>query len=111
MKLITLNIWGGHVYDALIKFINAWQQVEIFCLQEVYHLASHKISTENRLVRLNIFSELQTILMQHKAFFRPVVNTSYGIGLFVKNTVEVLDEGEIIIHSNPYYSGTGPTHS
>lgn len=33
LKLITLNIWGGHVEKPLLDFINAHQDVDIFCLQ------------------------------------------------------------------------------
>ncbi len=111
MRLITLNIWGGHVHKPLLAFIKAYQDVEIFCFQEVYHQAPHKISNEDRPVSLNIFSELQALLPEHRGFFRPVVNKIYGIGIFVKNHVEVLGEGEVAIHNNPNYCGKGPTHS
>ncbi len=111
MKLMTLNIWGGHVRDPLLEFIKAQQDIDIFCLQEVYHHATNKISTEDRAVSLNIFSELHQLLPQHKAFFRPVVDSIYGIGILVKNSLDILGEGEIIIHHNPSYLGSGPTHS
>jgi endonuclease/exonuclease/phosphatase family metal-dependent hydrolase len=111
MKLITLNIWGGHVRDALLEFVTSHRDVDIFCLQEVYHSASDKISEEERKVSLNIFSELHALLPKHVAFFRPVVGDAYGIGMFVKKEIEVLDEGEISIHINPNYPGRGPAHS
>lgn len=110
MKLITLNIWGGHIRDPLLDFIKRHQDIDIFCFQEVYHNAHRKISTEDRRVSLNIFSELQILLPNHQAFFRPVVNNSFGIGTFVKKDIDVLAEGEINIHENPNYSGEGPTH-
>ena len=111
MKLITLNIWGGHVRDPLLNFIKAYQDIDIFCFQEVYHNAQSKISTEDRPVSLNIFSELQRLLPEHQGFFRPVVNDIFGIGLFIKKTIDVLQEGEITIYDNPSYPGRGPTHS
>jgi endonuclease/exonuclease/phosphatase family metal-dependent hydrolase len=111
MKLITLNIWGGHVRSPLFKFINKHQETDIFCFQEVYHKAPQKISIEDRAVSLNIFSELEALLPNHHSFFRPVVNGIYGIGMFVKKEIAVLEEGEIDIHDNPVYQGTGPTHS
>lgn len=111
MKLITLNIWGGHVRNPLLNFIKSNHSVDIFCFQEVYHNAPHKISDEDREVSLNIFTELQDLLPEHVGFFRPVVDNIYGISVFIKNNIEVLKEGEITIHDNPNYSGKGPTHS
>jgi endonuclease/exonuclease/phosphatase family metal-dependent hydrolase len=111
MKLITLNIWGGHVRDPLLKFINTHQHVDIFCFQEVYHNAPDKISDEDRPVSLNIFSELEALLPEHTGFFKPVVKNIYGISVFIKNHIEVIREGELVIHDNPHYKGSGPTHS
>jgi len=111
MKLITLNIWGGHVRNPLLEFIEANKETDIFCFQEVYKEAKHKISDDDKLVSLNIFSELQTLLPNHNGFFRPVVGDAYGIGTFVKKEIDVLEEGEVTIHENPHYHGKGPTHS
>src|SRR3569832_1646722 len=111
MRLITLNIWGGHVRDPLLEFVTTHRETDIFCFQEVYHNAPKKISDENRPVSLNIFSELQLLLPYHRSFFRPVVNHIYGIGMFVKKGIDVLEEGEVYIYNNPAYQGIGPAHS
>ena len=111
MKLITLNIWGGHVRDPLIQFILSNKDIDIFCLQEVYHHANEMVSTESRKVSLNIFSELQTLLPDHIGYFRPVVDGCYGMSLFIKKGIDVMEEGNYLIHDNPAYPGKGPTHS
>lgn len=111
MKIMTLNIWGGHVKNPLLDFIKSYQDVDVFCLQEVYHNATHKISDEEKENTLNIFSQLHALLPHHHAFFRPVVANIYGIGMFVKKQHKVLNEGEVFIHENPHYPGLGPTHS
>jgi hypothetical protein len=85
MKLITLNIWGGHVFNPLLEFVQSMSDIDIFCLQEVYHQAPHKISDEDWQVSLTIFSELGALLPKHQGFFRPVVNGSYGIGISLSN--------------------------
>lgn len=111
MKLITLNIWGGHVRNPLLNFIMSNRDTDIFCFQEVYHHARKKMSDDDREVSLNIFSELQQLLPDHQGFFRPVLENAFGIGMFVKKGINILEEGEIIIHDNPEYPGHGPTHS
>lgn len=111
MKLITLNIWGGHIRGPLLAFIKAYQEVDIFCFQEVYHNAKNKVSNEDRQVSLNIFSELQQLLPGHHGYFRPAVANIYGIGAFIKNNISVLEEGDVAIHVNSNYPGLGPTHS
>jgi len=111
MKLITLNIWGGHIREPLHQFISSRNEVDIFCLQEVYHHAKEMISEEKRQVSLNIFSELQELLPNHLGYFRPAVNDIYGIGMFIHKKIPVMDEGSHLIHHNPVYSGKGPSHS
>ncbi|NNM58705.1 MAG: endonuclease/exonuclease/phosphatase family protein [Legionellales bacterium] len=111
MKLITLNIWGGCVRDPLLQFIQTHSEVDVWCLQEVYHSAADKISTDDRDVSLDIYSDIQDILTDHKAFFRPTVQGIYGIASFVKKNIKVIEEGEVSIHHNHDYPGTGPAHS
>jgi endonuclease/exonuclease/phosphatase family metal-dependent hydrolase len=111
MKLITLNIWGGHIHAPLLRFIQTHQEVELFCLQEVYHNAKRKIADDERLVNLNILADLHALLPQHRVYFRPVVHGSYGIAMLVRKEIDVVGEGEIAIHENAHYPGSGPTHS
>lgn len=111
MRLITLNIWGGHVREPLHEFINAHQAIDIFCFQEVYHNANEMITIEDREVSLNIFAELQELLPNHTGYFRPVVDNVFGIGTFVNKKIAVKEEGDYLIHHNPNYPGRGPTHS
>lgn len=111
MKLITLNIWGGHIQAPLLEFVKSHREIDIFCFQEVYHNASQKISDEDRKVCLNIFAEIQDLLPDHEGFFKPVVNGIYGVGVFVSKKIDILAEGEIQIHENHNYRGIGPTHS
>lgn len=120
MKLITLNIWGGHVLKPLLDFVAQHQEVDIFCLQEVYHNAADKFSTDNKEASLNILSEMHTLLPLHLHFFKPVIGkvsgNAYGICMFVKKSIEIINEGDIVIHHNPDYpshapSRHGPRHS
>lgn len=120
MKLMTLNIWGGHIREPLLEFIFKHQGIDIFCFQEVYHKAEDKFSSDDKSASLNIFSELSDLLPDHQPFFKPVIGNSkgnaYGIGMFVKKEIKVMGEGDITIHHNPDYptqapNRQGPTHS
>lgn len=110
MKLITLNAWGGHIEKPFFNFIEDNHDTDVFCFQEIYKDADSKISTDGRTVDLNLFSDLENILSNHIGFFRPVVAGSFGMCIFVKKSIQVLGEGEVIIHDNPEYAGLGPTH-
>ncbi len=111
MKLISLNIWGGQFKDLLVKFVASQHNVDFFCLQEVYHRAPYKTSTDDNPVCLTILDELLAVLPDHQFFFRPTVNDAYGLAVLAKKNIDVIFEGEMIIHENPNYSGAGPTHS
>lgn len=111
LKVMTLNLWGGQIKEPLLKFIKTQQDMDVICVQEAYKDAPEKICTNDDPVSLNIFNELHEALPQHAAYFRPVVNNIYGIGMFVKKSVQVVGEGESKIYENPSYPGRGPTHT
>jgi endonuclease/exonuclease/phosphatase family metal-dependent hydrolase len=111
LKIMTLNIWGGNVKEPLLNFVSSQKDIDIICVQEAYKGASAKVCTNDDPVSLDIFSEIHALLPNHHAYFRPVVDNVYGIGMFVKKGLEVLGEGETKIYVNPTYPGRGPTHS
>jgi endonuclease/exonuclease/phosphatase family metal-dependent hydrolase len=110
MKLISLNIWGGRIHRPLLDFIEERKEVDIFCFQEIYHQAEGKMHKDD-ISRPNIFAELQKHLPQHIGFFRPSVMDWYGIGMFVKKDLKVLEEGEVNIYNSPSYSEYDSSHS
>lgn len=112
MKLISLNLWGGRIYEHLEIFLKKHsKEIDIFCFQEIYNNAKDPMTDEVRKPRFNLFTDLQQALPEHKGFFRPIIDRVYGIGIFVKKDIPVLKEGEIIIHSNIDYPGHGGNHS
>ncbi|KTD60960.1 endonuclease/exonuclease/phosphatase family protein [Legionella shakespearei] len=110
MKLITLNVWGGRVRNPLLKFIHTHKDIDIFCLQEVYYNAHRTITNENLELSLNFFADLQKLLPNHHAIFKPAVENVYGVAILVKNTIDILGEGEINIHQKQHYPGIGVNH-
>ncbi|HLD06434.1 MAG TPA: endonuclease/exonuclease/phosphatase family protein [Candidatus Nanoarchaeia archaeon] len=112
MKLISLNLWGGRVYGPLEKFLKEHvDNVDIFCFQEIYNDAVDGMSDVPREHRRNLLADLRQLLPNHKAYFRPVIKNVYGIGIFVKKDISVLEEGEMDIYKSPDYTGHGGNHT
>jgi len=109
IKIMSLNIWGGQVKEPLLEFIKKRQDVDIFCMQEVYYKAKTKACT-NDPVQLDIFSEISAILSDYEAFFVETIE-GYGIGMFIKKNLTIQNKGEYLIHVNPNYSSPGPSNS
>jgi endonuclease/exonuclease/phosphatase family metal-dependent hydrolase len=108
MKLITLNTWGGKIYKPLEDFIKKYQDVDIFCFQEVYHDAVGKEQDEDFLDRsLNLFNDLQILLPNHIGFLKENVDDFYGNSIFIKNTFPIIEEGHHFIHKYKGYVPEG----
>ena len=99
MKLISLNIWGGKVYEPLMSFIGREAETtDIFCFQEVFHTTTEK--TEFNGYRLNMFSELTSKLSEFNAFLAPAqdkfmlpqnfvdFDLSFGLAIFVRKNLK-----------------------
>lgn len=108
MKLITLNIWGGKVFEPLMEFFQTHSRdIDIFCLQEVY-----KSNTPNPIsleARANVFNELEMILPDFHGFYAPIqdgydylnkvdFSISFGLAIFVKKELEVKSVGDVFVY-------------
>lgn len=103
MKLVSLNTWGGKLFDPLIKFIEEKKDdTDIFCFQEVF--MGDKAETDPHGVRLNLLSEVSQVLksfqpLLHKAperslYFRDAdLPVPCGVAAFVKHPIPVENAG------------------
>src|SRR5258706_9040110 len=96
MILISLNIWGGRVYEPLVKFFEDNQDIDIFCLQEIYHNAPEPL-IEDQGDKLNLFSEIASLLPNHNPYFRSHVFDYFGLAVFVNKNIKVVEEGDIFV--------------
>lgn len=107
MKLITLNTWGGHVHKELLEFFKENQDTDIFCLQEIYKGAkTEKMDPEFMQDALDLYSDIEKTLLNHKGYFRPHIEDWYGLAIFVKKEIEIKREGDIFIYDTEY-NGAG----
>lgn len=110
MKLITLNIWRGSVFEPLLDFVKQQSaEVDIFCFQEVFNNppGSPQKRTYNRKPRLTIYLELQKVLPGFTSYIHPVEEYDESQALFVKNTIVVDKVGDEFVyrHKNAMENG------
>ena len=111
MKILTLNTWGGRIHQPFVDFIKKHQDIDVFCFQEIYNNASDQMTSNDLSPRLNLFNELKELLSGYDGYFRPTIENIYGVAIFVKKELQVIKEGDILIHENLNYSGSGGNHS
>jgi endonuclease/exonuclease/phosphatase family metal-dependent hydrolase len=91
----------GTVPELLSDFFSQHKDVDIFCLQEVYKGALSHPRPDLKRVELELFERIQEQLVQtHVGYFRPSVGDYYGIALFVRIGLEVVEEGAVSIYEN-----------
>ncbi|MDO8664159.1 MAG: endonuclease/exonuclease/phosphatase family protein [Candidatus Liptonbacteria bacterium] len=111
MKLICLNIWGGQIYEPLIKFVREQaESTDIFCFQEVYRSPRKDIEVSSK-TRINILDELSGALPDFNYVFHPVLsgfdnsgpidlNIEMGQVEFVKKSFPIVSSGEVSLYSS-----------
>jgi hypothetical protein len=96
MKLITLNAWGGRIYEPQMQFLKKHiGTTDIFCLQEVYN-GQKNINTQNGFVE-NMFSQYSEIFKDYEGFYAESLmhnlgeeTIPYGIAIFYKSHGEFI---------------------
>lgn len=113
MKLITLNTWGGIVYEPLLAFIEKYaDSTDIFCFQEMIFGPKAEFSEETK-IRLNLFSEIEKLLPDfipynylapdhalHFQFELLPSDTRAGQTIFVRKTLSVKNQGAFRCYTN-----------
>lgn len=107
MKLLSLNIWGGQVYEPLTKFLKSQKdQIDIFCFQEVFKSKEKIISSKSR---MDIYYDIERILKGYDAYYSPTFkgrdlkkavnfDVHFGPAIFIKKNIKIIKEGSVFIH-------------
>jgi exonuclease III len=115
MKLMSLNIWGGTAgHEKLFNFFKKHQDVDVFCLQEVWEGGRYLIGTSiaggarkdgviDEAIMFEGVTKISEILGDHAKYYRPIFRGHYGLLLLVKKNIEVLEEGEDYIYKEEGY--------
>lgn len=101
MKLITLNTWAGKLKEPFEAFLHAHKDaVDIFCFQEVFN--DYSSENEEDLVNhtdgnKHLLAEIAAILTDFDVHFCPIAEETYGIAIFLKKGIEVIQSGEVVL--------------
>lgn len=117
MKLITLNAWGGKLYEPLIEFVkNHSKDTDIFCFQDVLFGSEPDFSPIEK-GRLNLFSELSNVLQDYKHVISKEPEHSWvgsetlpkdiGAGkvIFIRKKFKILRSGEFAVCDEIFKNG------
>src|SRR5581483_6196425 len=104
MKLISLNTWGGRLFEPLMKFIRLHgATTDIFCFQELYFAESERGMSFG--VRADLAKQIEKTLPDFKMFSRLAMDNTkarkldqdhdihMGSAIFVRDSTRVLESG------------------
>ena len=114
MKIISLNTWGARAgHKKFLKFIERHKDnIDIFCFQEVWNVdATSKIQVEGAIaggvvlsnVMDNLFKQVSMVLTTYNSFFCPQFGEHYGLAIFVRKDIKVIEEGDIFVYKEKGY--------
>lgn len=109
MKIVSLNTWGGRAsLENLLQFLCSYSDVDIFCLQEVWGGGEETLrkffSDENiNEVEWDLLQKIKMTLPNYNAYFRCNFFDFYGLAVFLKKEIRVLEEGELFVYKEKGY--------
>ncbi len=72
MKLISLNIWGGKIFEPLMGFFKKHaEDMDIFCLQEVFNNPPHIKSKVQHDKKQDIYKDIEKVLVDFDGYMAP----------------------------------------
>ncbi len=98
MKILSLNTWCGRAgKDGLLDFFQRNKDIDIFCLQEIWEGGEDHAPLWGDNIDTSLLTNISSILADHVAFFRPHYMDWYGLALFVKKDIKIIEEGDIFV--------------
>jgi hypothetical protein len=98
MKLITLNTWGGKLYEPLMEFLkNKSADTDIFCFQEVFPCSSTPTEFVGE-VRFDLFSDIKNILTDFNGYHTMAEEDNVGgLAIFIKKSFVVNKLDSVVV--------------
>lgn len=113
MKLITLNIWGGRVYEPLIEFLKKYsREIDIFCFQENFDNPPGHGSTIQPEKRQDIDQDIRKILNDFNGWLAPMQDREESPAMYVRKNISIQNRGEEFVYrwKNAMVGGDASTY-
>lgn len=126
MRILSLNCWGGQIYDELLPYLKS-AGADVFCLQEVLRSPTrsggwhvYRDGPVELQQRPDLFHEIADILPEHDAMFFPTSRGAlsddtgarqlceFGIATFVRKTLPIVAQAVDFVHGAYASSDFGP---
>ena len=113
MNIITLNTWGGRAgKEGLLAFFEKYRdEADVFCLQEMWSApylmfegrtgGGKSVTDEN--IMVYGLQEITALLPEFDRYFVPYLLDDYGVALFVRKSIIVVEDGEEWVHFHKGY--------
>ncbi len=101
MKILSLNTWGGRAgHQGILDFLKKHTDVDIFCLQEIWQGGEEYAQEWSDKMDTEMFASISNCLSEYVGFFRPHWGDFFGLAIFVKRDLKIIEEGEIFVFKN-----------
>lgn len=122
MKIITLNTWGARAgHKEFLDYIKSKAgSTDIFCFQEIWEVKSEQAKEVTDLLKgavvggvvlqnmmQNLYTELTAVLKDFNGYFRPHYGDHYGLAMFIKKNLELVEEGDVFVYLDRDFIPTG----
>lgn len=118
MRIVSLNAWGGKLYEPLMRYL-AEADADVYCLQEVVRTPGYEGSEliyrdgDLRLPqRTSLFDDIRAILPRHDGRFFPAsrgplyddggreIMSEFGLATFARRSLPVIGEAMGFVHGS-----------
>ena len=114
MKIISLNTWGGRAgHKELLNFFEREKRdTDIFCLQEMWRAPCENLdgkmvggkNLETNRILTDGIQKISTILSDYILYFHPHHGDHYGLMMFVKKGMPIVETGDVFVYKERGYS-------
>ncbi|RST87359.1 endonuclease/exonuclease/phosphatase family protein [Aquibium carbonis] len=124
MRILSLNAWGGRVFEPLLPFLHE-MDADVLCLQEVIRTPgmgarwlTYRGDGAELPQRANLFDEVRALLPDHDAGFFPsargvlhddgtVHRSEFGLATFTRRSFSVIGQALDFVHGSFSPDGWG----
>ncbi len=99
MRLVSLNVWGGKLYDKLNSFLTSKShEIDIFCFQEMLHQKAPPSEDGWKDAVPNLYDKFVHTLNDFDGYItKPYSLLGERMAIFASERINVEDNGEIIL--------------